>query len=146
MKTNIYILIKSILVIVVLQNILCGFIWLIGDTFGLYSSVYYIDIENLPPLKQEWEKGIYPFLEYLLYTYINIFFIWGACFIINALTYLKSKLNIILILSLILLNSFLYTYIIFIKLLDIYFWNELIKICISSFLFCIYIVIKHIIK
>lgn len=140
MKTSIYTLIKSISILVIIQNILCWFTWLICDAFGIYSSIYYIDIENLPPLKKEWEEELYNFLYYLLSTFISISIFWGVSFVINSIIYLKYR-NFYSILS-ILLASFLYTYIIFIFLLDIYFWNELFKLLYSITIFCSILLIK----
>ena len=67
---------------------------------------------------------------------------WGLPFIINSIFYLKCKNSYYLILY-IPLGLFLYTYIIFIYMLNIYFWNELYRLMYSTIIFCAILLLKN---
>lgn len=148
MIVNKLLLLKKIFIISVLQGTLCWLVWLVCDVFAVFPSIYYNDIEHLSPFRRAWNEGIINFIEYLYLTFFEILFLWGICFLVNAFIVLKYKRRIepFFLILIMVSASFLYTYLIFVKLMDMYLLAELIKICISTLLFGMSIFIRKLFR
>ena len=139
---------KNHLILFIIQVFIAGFVWLLCDIIGIYHTSYYIDIEQTPPFIREWENGKWEFFKYIIGTFIGMAIFWGIPFIINSILYLKYK-NSYYVILFILSVSFLYTYTIFIYLLNIpvwnelYIWNELYRLMYSTTVFCILLLLKR---
>ena len=146
MKTKIslknLIFLKNSLILITIQILIAGTFWLICDILGVYLTTYYIDIDQNPPFIREWENGVWKFFKYIIETFVGMAIFWGLPFIINSIFYLKCKNSYYLILY-IPLGLFLYTYIIFIYMLNIYFWNELYRLMHSTIIFCVILLLKN---
>lgn len=141
-------LLKNIFITSILQGILCWLVWLTFDIFTLFPSIYYNAIEHLSPFRRAWNEGIINFIEYLYSTFFEILFIWGICFLLNTFIFLKYKgrIDAFFLILIMIFISFLYTYLIFITFMDMYLLSELIKVCISIFLFGICIFVRKLFR
>lgn len=143
-------LLKNIFITSILQGILCWLVWLVCDIFAVFPSIYYDGMERLSPFRRAWNEGIINFIEYLYSTFFEILFLWGICFLANAFIFLKYKGRIdaffLILIMIFIFISFLYTYLIFITFMDMYLFAELIKVCISTFLFGICIFVRKLFR
>ena len=149
MKFKLLHFLKNNFILFIIQVFIAGFVWLLCDIIGIiYYTSYYIDIEQTPPFIREWENGKWEFFKYIIGTFIGIAIFWGIPFIINSILYLKYR-NSYYVILFILSVSFLYTYTIFIYLLNIpvwnelYIWNELYRLMYSTTVFCILLLLKR---
>lgn len=120
------------------QQIISAYIiWIFADILNVLPTTYYINIEKISPFLKMWNEGIFRFIFYLFEIFCLILLLFGGFFLVNSVIYVRyhKKMNIFLLKIILLALSYFMIKGIYIDLLQIYTWNELLRIEISIFLF-----------